>query len=80
MRASAIEQMINNGAVSRGQFGRLRQLQLRKQQQIMSIFPDTCKAETREAFEKDEKLNRPNQSQNPKKRKHKEQREQHVRP
>ena len=77
--ASAIEQMINNGAVSRGQFGQVETAAIAETTANNVYISQTpVKQETREAFEKDEKLNRPNQSQNPKKRKHKEQREQHV--
>ncbi|ENX17228.1 hypothetical protein F895_01168 [Acinetobacter sp. CIP 64.2] len=78
--AAAIEQMVNNGAVSRGQFGQVN----------VPVVPETAapaannayisqnpvKQETREQLEKDEKPHRPNQNQ--KKRKHKEQREQHA--
>ena len=80
--ASAIEQMINNGAVSRGQFGQVATVTTVATAETTAnnayISQPAVKQETREAFEKDEKPNRPNQSQNPKKRKHKEQREQHV--
>ncbi|WP_312100230.1 Rne/Rng family ribonuclease [Acinetobacter venetianus] len=78
--AAAIEQMINNGAVSRGQFGQVNTpatvettAQTGNNNAYMSQAP--AKQETREQFEKDEKPHRPNQNQ--KKRKHKEQREQH---
>ncbi|MGV0886712.1 Rne/Rng family ribonuclease [Acinetobacter venetianus] len=78
--AAAIEQMINNGAVSRGQFGQVNTpatvettAQAGNNNAYMSQSP--AKQETREQFEKDEKPHRPNQNQ--KKRKHKEQREQH---
>ncbi|MHA3983210.1 Rne/Rng family ribonuclease [Acinetobacter venetianus] len=78
--AAAIEQMINNGAVSRGQFGQVNTpatvettAQAGNNNAYMSQAP--AKQETREQFEKDEKPHRPNQNQ--KKRKHKEQREQH---
>lgn len=83
--AATIEQMVNNGAVSRGQFGQVATPPPVAPEAIaapasnnvyMSQTP--VKQETRETFEKDEKPHRPNQSQNQKKRKHKEQREQHV--
>ncbi|MCH7335518.1 Rne/Rng family ribonuclease [Acinetobacter sp. NIPH 2699] len=83
--AASIEQMVNNGAVSRGQFGQVATPPPVASKAItapasnnvyMSQHP--VKQETREPFEKDEKSHRPNQSQNQKKRKHKEQREQHV--
>jgi len=81
--AASIEQMINNGAVSRGQFGQVNvavapteTVAPTANNAYMSQAP--VKQEARETFEKDEKSHRPNQSQNPKKRKHKEQREQHV--
>ncbi|EKU53028.1 ribonuclease E/G family protein [Acinetobacter sp. WC-323] len=81
--AAAIEQMVNNGAVSRGQFGQVNA-------PVASVAAETAapaannayisqnpvKQEPRETFEKDEKPHRPNQNQ--KKRKHKEQREQHA--
>ncbi|MFW2125292.1 hypothetical protein ACG94O_20590, partial [Acinetobacter ursingii] len=77
--AAAIEQMINNGAVSRGQFG---QVNIPAPAAVetpapasnnASISQAPAKQEARETFEKDEKSHRPNQNQ--KKRKHKEQRE-----
>ncbi|RZG79522.1 Rne/Rng family ribonuclease [Acinetobacter venetianus] len=78
--AAAIEQMINNGAVSRGQFGQVNTPAITEtaapagnNNAYMAQAP--AKQETREQFEKDEKPHRPNQNQ--KKRKHKEQREQH---
>ena len=79
--AAAIEQMINNGAVSRGQFG---QVNIPAPAAVETPAPASnnayisqapAKQEARETFEKDEKSHRPNQNQ--KKRKHKEQREQH---
>ena len=71
--------MINNGAVSRGQFGQVETAAIAETTANNVYISQTpVKQETRETFEKDEKLNRPNQTQNPKKRKHKEQREQHV--
>lgn len=84
--ASAIEQMINNGAVSRGQFGQVAPAAVSAEHKstpatsnsnvYMSQAP--AKQEARENLEKDEKAQRPHQSQNQKKRKHKEQREHHV--
>ncbi len=79
--AAAIEQMVNNGAVSRGQFGQVNHAPVVTETAApatnnvyMSQHP--VKQEAREQFEKDEKPHRPNQNQ--KKRKHKEQREQHA--
>lgn len=79
--ASAIEQMINSGAVSRGQFGQVattpaaahaENTPVATNNAYMSHAP--AKQEAREPVEKDE---RNQQRQNNKKRKHKEQREQH---
>jgi len=80
--AAAIEQMINNGAVSRGQFGQMNTPAAITETAAPTvnnayISQSPVKQEARETFEKDEKAHRPNQSQNPKKRKHKEQREHH---
>lgn len=79
--AASIEQMINNGAVSRGQFGQVKPVTTTEAVAPVAnnayISQSPVKQEARESFEKDEKSHRPNQSQNPKKRKHKEQREHH---
>jgi ribonuclease E len=74
--------MINNGAVSRGQFGQMNTPAAITETAAPAvnnayISQSPVKQEARETFEKDEKAHRPNQSQNPKKRKHKEQREHH---
>ncbi|QER40673.1 Rne/Rng family ribonuclease [Acinetobacter suaedae] len=78
--AAAIEQMINNGAVSRGQFGQVNAPVITETTvpaaNNVYISQNPVKQETRESFDKDEKPHRPNQNQ--KKRKHKEQREQHA--
>lgn len=78
--AAAIEQMVNNGAVSRGQFGQVTTPVVAEVAAPAAnnayISQNPVKQEARETFEKDEKSHRPNQNQ--KKRKHKEQREQHV--
>lgn len=81
--AAAIEQMVNNGAVSRGQFGQVAQVPA-----ILETAPvvapannaymsqSTTKHDAREQVEKDEKPQQQSR-QNNKKRKHKEHREQH---
>ncbi|ENW79098.1 hypothetical protein F909_03425 [Acinetobacter sp. ANC 3929] len=78
--AAAIEQMVNNGAVSRGQFGQVNAPAVAEVAAPAAnnayISQNPVKQEAREQFDKDEKSNRPNQNQ--KKRKHKEQREQHA--
>ncbi|ENX62067.1 MULTISPECIES: Rne/Rng family ribonuclease [Acinetobacter] len=78
--AAAIEQMVNNGAVSRGQFGQVNTPAIAEVTaptvNNAYISQNPVKQEARESFEKDEKSHRPNQNQ--KKRKHKEQREQHA--
>ncbi|MGA6135053.1 Rne/Rng family ribonuclease [Acinetobacter dispersus] len=78
--AAAIEQMVNNGAVSRGQFGQVNAPAATEVAAPAAnnayISQNPVKQEAREQFDKDEKSNRPNQNQ--KKRKHKEQREQHA--
>ncbi|QHH93196.1 Rne/Rng family ribonuclease [Acinetobacter proteolyticus] len=79
--AAAIEQMVNNGAVSRGQFGQVNVPVVTETAAPAAannayISQNPVKQEARETFEKDEKSHRPNQNQ--KKRKHKEQREQHA--
>ncbi|ENV10881.1 hypothetical protein F966_00660 [Acinetobacter higginsii] len=78
--AAAIEQMVNNGAVSRGQFGQVNAPAIAEVTVPTAnnayISQNPVKQEARESFEKDEKSHRPNQNQ--KKRKHKEQREQHA--
>lgn len=78
--AAAIEQMVNNGAVSRGQFGQVNAPAIAEVTAPTAnnayISQNPVKQEARESFEKDEKSHRPNQNQ--KKRKHKEQREQHA--
>ncbi|EPF75871.1 ribonuclease E [Acinetobacter gyllenbergii] len=80
--AAAIEQMVNNGAVSRGQFGQVNVPVVAETAAPAAtannayISQNPVKQEARETFEKDEKSHRPNQNQ--KKRKHKEQREQHA--
>lgn len=79
--AAAIEQMVNNGAVSRGQFGQVNAPVVTETAAPAAannayISQNPVKQEARESFEKDEKSHRPNQNQ--KKRKHKEQREQHA--
>lgn len=82
--AAAIEQLVNNGAVSRGQFGQVTALAnhptiastpaIETNNAYISQTP--VKNESRETVEKEEK---PQQSRhNNKKRKHKEQREQHT--
>ena len=77
--AAAIEQMVNNGAISRGQFGQVNTPAVAEVAAPVAnnayIAQQPAKQEARETFEKDEKPQRPNQNQ--KKRKHKEQREQH---
>lgn len=80
--AAAIEQLVNGGAVSRGQFGQINTPVVTETPAPASttnnayISQNPVKHEARESFEKDEKTHRPNQNQ--KKRKHKEQREQHA--
>ncbi|MBK0062746.1 MULTISPECIES: Rne/Rng family ribonuclease [unclassified Acinetobacter] len=77
--ASAIEQMVNGGAVSRGQFGQVSIASVTENvatatpanNAYMSQAP-AAKQEARDTAERDDKNNRPN---NNKKRKHKEQRE-----
>jgi ribonuclease E len=77
--ASAIEQMVNGGAVSRGQFGQVNVASVTETVTVaasgnnayMSQTP-VAKQEARDNTERDEKNNRPN---NNKKRKHKDQRE-----
>ncbi|WP_335973962.1 Rne/Rng family ribonuclease [Acinetobacter calcoaceticus] len=76
--AATIEQMVNTGAVSRGQFG---QVVVPAVAEVVSapsnnayISQSPAKQEVRENVEKDEKVQ---QRPNNKKRKHKEQREQH---
>lgn len=77
--ASAIEQMVNGGAVSRGQFGQVNIASTTEtvaattssNNAYMSQAP-VAKQEVRDNAERDEKNNRPN---NNKKRKHKDQRE-----
>ncbi|EEY76457.1 putative rne RNase E (first module) [Acinetobacter calcoaceticus RUH2202] len=76
--AASIEQMVNTGAVSRGQFG---QVVVPAVAEVVSapsnnayISQSPAKQEVRENVEKDEKVQ---QRPNNKKRKHKEQREQH---
>ncbi|WP_130804098.1 Rne/Rng family ribonuclease [Acinetobacter ihumii] len=76
--ASAIEQMVNGGAVSRGQFGQVNIASVTETVAVaasgnnayMSQAP-AAKQEARDTVERDEKNNRPNN----KKRKHKDQRE-----
>lgn len=72
--------MVNNGAVSRGQFGQVNTPAATEVAVPAAsnayISQNPVKQEAREQFDKDEKSNRPNQNQ--KKRKHKEQREQHA--
>jgi ribonuclease E len=77
--AAAIEQMVNGGAVSRGQFGQVNVASVTETVTVaasgnnayMSQTP-VAKQEARDNIERDEKNNRPN---NNKKRKHKDQRE-----
>lgn len=87
--AASIEQMVNNGAISRGQFGQVAIPTPVASEVVTAPVSNNAymsqppvKQEARESFDKDEKPHRPhpsqNQSQNQKKRKHKEQREQHV--
>ena len=82
--ASAIEQMVNGGAVSRGQFGQVNVASVTETVAVaasgnnayMSQTP-VAKQEARDTnVERDEKNNRPN---NNKKRKHKEQRDRNDR-
>ncbi|WP_336976244.1 Rne/Rng family ribonuclease [Acinetobacter pittii] len=77
--AAAIEQMVNTGAVSRGQFGQVVAPAVAEVTSAPSnnayISQSPVKQETRENVEKDDKVQQ--QRPNNKKRKHKEQREQH---
>lgn len=77
--AAAIEQMVNTGAVSRGQFGQVVAPAVAEATSTPSnnayISQSPVKQETRENVEKDDKVQQ--QRPNNKKRKHKEQREQH---
>ena len=76
--AATIEQMVNTGAVSRGQFGQVVVPAIAEVVSAPSnnayISQSPAKQEVRESVEKDEKVQ---QRPNNKKRKHKEQREQH---
>lgn len=83
--AAAIEQMVNNGAVSRGQFGQVNPAAVPAQSAAPAATPTAnnvymsqpqAKHEPRESNEKDEKPQQ--QRQNNKKRKHKEHREHHA--
>lgn len=83
--AAAIEQMVNNGAVSRGQFGQVNPAAVPAQSAAPAAAPTAnnvymsqpqAKHEPRESNEKDEKPQQ--QRQNNKKRKHKEHREHHA--
>ena len=83
--AAAIEQMVNNGAVSRGQFGQVNPAAVPAQTAAPAAAPTVnnvymsqpqAKHEPRESNEKDEKPQQ--QRQNNKKRKHKEHREHHA--
>ncbi|MCB8768243.1 Rne/Rng family ribonuclease [Acinetobacter soli] len=83
--AAAIEQMVNNGAVSRGQFGQVNPAAVPAQTAAPAAAPTAnnvymsqpqAKHEPRESNEKDEKSQQ--QRQNNKKRKHKEHREHHA--
>lgn len=77
--AAAIEQMVNNGAVSRGQFGHVNTSTIVEEATAPTTHHNAytpqhpVKQDIRDTVEKDEKPARQNQ----KKRKHKEQREQH---
>lgn len=77
--AAAIEQMVNTGAVSRGQFGQVTVPVVAEVTSAPSnnayISQSPVKQEARENVEKDDKVQQ--QRPNNKKRKHKEQREQH---
>ncbi|MDK4791988.1 MULTISPECIES: Rne/Rng family ribonuclease [Acinetobacter] len=77
--AAAIEQMVNTGAVSRGQFGQVAVPPVAEVAPVPSnnayISQSPVKQEVREHVEKDDRSQQ--QRQNNKKRKHKEQREQH---
>ena len=77
--AAAIEQMVNTGAVSRGQFGQVVVPAVAEVVPVQTnnayISQSPVKQEVREYVEKDDKSQQ--QRQNNKKRKHKEQREQH---
>lgn len=77
--AAAIEQMVNTGAVSRGQFGQVAVPAVVEVAPVQTnnayISQSPVKQEVREHVEKDDKSQQ--QRQNNKKRKHKEQREQH---
>lgn len=77
--AAAIEQMVNTGAVSRGQFGQVTAPAVAEVTSAPSnnayISQSPVKQEARENVEKDDKVQQ--QRPNNKKRKHKEQREQH---
>ena len=77
--AAAIEQMVNTGAVSRGQFGQVAVPAVAEVAPVQTnnayISQSSVKQEVREHVEKDDKSQQ--QRQNNKKRKHKEQREQH---
>ncbi len=77
--AAAIEQMVNTGAVSRGQFGQVAVPAVAEVAPVQTnnayISQSPVKQEVREHVEKDDKSQQ--QRQNNKKRKHKEQREQH---
>lgn len=77
--AAAIEQMVNTGAVSRGQFGQVAVPAVAEVAPVQSnnayISQSPVKQDVREHVEKDDKSQQ--QRQNNKKRKHKEQREQH---
>ncbi|WP_144733984.1 Rne/Rng family ribonuclease [Acinetobacter oleivorans] len=76
--AATIEQMVNTGAVSRGQFGQVAVPPVAETVAAPSnnayISQSPAKQEVRENVEKDDKVQ---QRPNNKKRKHKEQREQH---
>lgn len=77
--AATIEQMVNTGAVSRGQFGQVAVPAVAEVAPVQTnnayISQSPVKQEVREHVEKDDKSQQ--QRQNNKKRKHKEQREQH---
>ncbi|WP_119025658.1 Rne/Rng family ribonuclease [Acinetobacter soli] len=83
--AAAIEQMVNNGAVSRGQFGQVNPAAVPAQTAAPAAAPTAnnvymsqpqAKHDPRDSNEKDEKPQQ--QRQNNKKRKHKEHREHHA--
>lgn len=81
--AAAIEQMVNNGAVSRGQFGQVAHVPAIAETAPVAVpsnnaymSQNTTKHDARGQVEKDEKPQQQSR-QNNKKRKHKEHREQH---